>query len=209
MIQRPALAALLASSLFAGLVPLAAAQDNVGPTYPIAEPDMLQDIERHLKEKERSGELARLQKEAIERSTNSAKIPKPVPGLTRTAQPRTFYFDPTVVANEDILGPDGVMIVKKGTRLNPLDTAVFRQWFVFIDARDAQQVRKAEDLLRQANGNAKIILTGGSFIDLQKRLQMPVYFDQLGTLVKRFGIQQVPAVVYQEGKRLRIDELKL
>ena len=114
-----------------------------------------------------------------------------------------------MVANEDILGPDGVMIVKKGTRLNPLDTAVFRQWFVFIDARDAQQVRKAEDLLRQANGNAKIILTGGSFIDLQKRLQMPVYFDQLGTLVKRFGIQQVPAVVYQEGKRLRIDELKL
>jgi len=36
-----------------------------------------------------------------------------------------------------------------------------------------------------------------------------VFFDQQGLLVRRLGIRQVPALVTQEGKRLRIDELKV
>jgi conjugal transfer pilus assembly protein TraW len=35
-----------------------------------------------------------------------------------------------------------------------------------------------------------------------------VYYDQGGSLVRRLGIRQVPAIVSQDGKRLRIDEVR-
>ena len=41
-----------------------------------------------------------------------------------------------------------------------------------------------------------------------KAWQVSVYFDQQGALTSKFGITQVPAMVSQEGLRLRIDELK-
>jgi conjugal transfer pilus assembly protein TraW len=36
----------------------------------------------------------------------------------------------------------------------------------------------------------------------------PVFYDQGGTLIRRLGIRQVPAVVSQDGKRLRVDEVR-
>jgi len=43
-------------------------QEALGPTYPIVEPDMLKAIDTHLREKERSGELARMEREIIART---------------------------------------------------------------------------------------------------------------------------------------------
>jgi conjugal transfer pilus assembly protein TraW len=93
--------------------------------------------------------------------------------------------------------------------LNPLDLVSLQQWLVFFDARDPAQVEKAEALFNQAGGRAMLILTGGSYIEMQKRWKHPVYFDQFGYLVHKFGITQVPALVMQDGKKLRIDELKV
>lgn len=183
--------------------------EALGPTYPIQEPDLLKEIEQTLKEKERTGELARLQREAIERSTRSIENPKPVEGLVRTKSPRTFYFDPTVIANRRITTPDGKVLVEAGQAFNPLDQVSLSQWLIFFDARDPAQVKKAEALIAQAEGRAKPILTGGSYIEIQKKWQRPVFFDQQGTLIRKFGIRQVPALVSQEGKRLRIDEVAL
>ena len=45
--------------------------------------------------------------------------------------------------------------------------------------------------------------------DLMKAWRIPVYYDQAGTLTRRFGIRQVPALVSQDGLRLRIDELEI
>ena len=40
-----------------------------------------------------------------------------------------------------------------------------------------------------------------------RRWKRPVYFDQHGQLVERLGIRHLPALVSQDGKRLRIDEI--
>ena len=53
----------------------------------------------------------------------------------------------------------------------------------------------------------KPILVGGSYLDLMKRWNKQVFYDQDGTLVRKFGITAVPAIVSQEGRRLRIDEV--
>jgi len=197
-------AALAASSMVLSSTAYAQA---LGPTYPIAEPDLLKEIERVLKEKEKSGELAKLQKEALERSKHSAMNPKAVEGLTRTREPRTFFFDPSIVANQRITTPEGRVLVQAGQRVNPLDQMAMSQQLIFFDARDPTQVAKAQALIAKANGKAKAVLTAGSYIELQKKWGKAVFFDQQGTLVRKFGIRQVPAIVAQEGRLLRIDEV--
>jgi conjugal transfer pilus assembly protein TraW len=41
-----------------------------------------------------------------------------------------------------------------------------------------------------------------------RRWKQTVYYDQQGLLTMRLGIRQVPARVTQDGRRLRIDELR-
>ena len=74
--------------------------------------------------------------------------------------------------------------------------------------------------------NANQLAKSGKFGDLRRRLtflllalvvyrvgahipawKTPVYYDQEGTLVRKLGITGVPAIVSQEGSRLRIDEV--
>ena len=47
----------------------------------------------------------------------------------------------------------------------------------------------------------------GRTIDLMKKIKLPVYFDQKGVLVNRFGIQNVPATIKQEGLLLKVTEV--
>jgi conjugal transfer pilus assembly protein TraW len=179
----------------------------VGPVYPIQEPDLLRTIESRLREKERSGELARLQRQGLARAEASLREPKPVQGLRRTVAPRVRYVDPTMQVARDLLAPDGTTVIRAGTRVNPFDYVQLSERLLFFDARDARQLAHAARLIDGFEGRVKPILVGGSFVDLTRRWQRPVYYDQGGALVRRLGIQQVPALVSQDGKRLRIEEL--
>lgn len=192
------------------LLPLtAAAQDLgvVGPVYPIAEPSLLDVILAKLGEAQKNGVLARLQREAEQRTRRGIEEPVAVPGITRATKPRTFYFDPSIVVSTPITDADGRVIVAPGTVVNPLDTVSLSQPLVFLDGRDANQVKRAQRLLDERGGRAKVILTGGSYLDLMRRWKRPVFFDQQGAITEKLGIRHVPAIVSQEGKRLRIDEI--
>lgn len=179
----------------------------LGPLYPVQEPDLLELIEKRLREKERTGELARLEREMTERARRKIENPEPVKGLARTAAPRTFYYDPTYVVEETITDHEGRIIATPGTRVNPLDYVSLTQHLLFFDARDRAQVTKALALHRHYQGRVRLILTGGSFVQFMRKHDIRVYYDQEGRLTRHFGIHQVPALVSQDGKRLRIDEL--
>jgi conjugal transfer pilus assembly protein TraW len=94
-----------------------------------------------------------------------------------------------------------------GTRVNPLDTVSLSRPLLFIDARDTAQLDRAQRLLASARARVKLILTGGSYLDLMRRWKLAVFYDQQGHLTTQLGIRHVPALVTQDGKRLRIDEL--
>ena len=181
----------------------------IGPTYEISETHFLQMIERRLREKERSGELKRLQEQAQQRSVSSVTKPLPIAGLHPTETVRTFYFDPSFILDRNILGPKGELLFAAGTRKNPLDVLSLSRHLLFFDASDKRQVSRARQLMALYPGKVKPILVGGSYLDLMKSWRQPVYYDQLGLLTRRLGITQVPALVSQEGLRLRIDELAI
>lgn len=180
---------------------------KVGPTYPIAETDMLKLIEERLREKEKSGELEKLQQEAVKRSLNSVKNPKPVAGLGKSTKTRTFYYDPSITAQSNITDATGKIIVAAGTRVNPLDYVSMARHLLFFDGRDKAQVKLAEKLILHYQGKIKPIMTGGSYIELMRQWKTQVYYDQSGVLVRKLGIERVPALVSQEERRLRVDEI--
>lgn len=184
-------------------------QQPEAPTFPIIEPDMLREIEALLRRKEAAGDLARIQKEAIERSMRSIESPRPVDGLVRTARARSYLVDPTYTATTDVVTPDGKHVVRAGATINPLDYVSMPVLLLFFDARDARQVAMARNLVDHYQHRVRPIATGGSWLELSRSWKRQVYFDQEGRLIARFGIRQVPALVSQQGRALRIDELEV
>lgn len=206
--MKPALASALAAvSLLWGSIAQAVDLGAIGPTYGIAEPHLLADIERRLREKERSGELKRLMDEARTRGIDAVRQPSPVAGVHATDTPRTFYVDPSFTLDRNIVDAGGRLLFAAGTRKNPLEVVSLSKRLLFFDARDRRQVARARELVASYEGRVKPILTGGSYLDLMKAWHIPVYYDQQGALTRRLGIRQVPALVSQEGQRLRIDEV--
>ncbi len=181
----------------------------IGPTYEISEPHLLQMIEQRLRAKERSGELKRLEEQARERGIATVRNPPPVAGLRSTETARTFYLDPSFTLDRNILGPRGELLFAAGTRKNPLEVVSLSRHLLFFDGRDPAQVGRARQLIAFYQGRVKPILVGGPYLDLMKSWRMPIYYDQQGLLTRRLGITRVPALVSQEGLRLRIDELEV
>jgi len=179
----------------------------IGPVYAIAEPSLIEVIQAKLREMQANGGLARLQRESQVRIRREVEQPTPVAGITKTIRARTFHFDPSIEVPHPILDADGRVIVAPGTRINPLDTVSLSRALLFIDARDTAQLDRAQRLLGERKGQVKLILTGGSYLDLMRRWKLPVFYDQQGHLTTQLGIRHVPALVTQDGNRLRIDEL--
>ena len=180
---------------------------TIGPTYPVAEKNLLDVIMARLRAKEASGELKRHEQEARDRAAYAVNNPRPVDGLRRAQAARTFYFDPTFTLQSNVVDSAGAVLFPAGTRKNPLEVVSLSKHLLFFDARDPRQVARARELIEHYQGKVKPILVGGSYLDLMKRWNKQVFYDQDGTLVRKFGITAVPAIVSQEGQRLRIDEV--
>ena len=176
-----------------------------GQTWPVAEPDLLEEIGARLSDMQRSGELARLEAEARARARARLEAPEAVAGIAPARERRSRLFDPAIVVDRDIRSPDGTLIAAAGTRLDPLAGMTLARDLLFIDGR-----RDAEIAWALAHGRpAKIVLLAGRPLDLARRHGEPVFFDQGGRLAARLGLTATPSLVEQAGSRLRITEIPL
>lgn len=178
----------------------------VGPVYPIAEQDMLQTIEQRLTALEESGELTRLEDDAKARYQAYVERPEGV-RLPRAKQNRTYYVDPSLTVPYDIKDHEGRIIHPAGTTVNPLDHMTLSKQLLFFDGDDPVQVDWARAMVESNPVHMKPILTNGPVLALMKDWQLRLYFDQKGSLLGRFGIKAVPAIVYQEGSLLKAMEV--
>lgn len=181
----------------------------IGPGYRISEPDMLEWIENKVAAKVASGEVERYQQQQAEKIRQKLYDPAPLTSVSKATRDRTLYFDPSFTVDDNIHNEQGQLLVAAGTTINPLDRLHLTRPLIFFDARDARQVAFAKRFIDARAGLAKPILVGGSYFELMKQWQAPVYFDQQSALIRRLGIQHVPAIVEQEGNRLRVHEIAL
>jgi conjugal transfer pilus assembly protein TraW len=182
-----------------------------GETFPIEEKSLLEVIRAKLQALSVSGKLEEHQKIILRKAKEQLNRPPPVKNIHRTTTPRSFDWDPSITVPYDLKDHKGQVFHRKGTKVNPLDTHPFRCPFLFVDGDDPKQVAWAinQHQIAKALHKPKIILVQGAPFDLSKKLNLPIYFDQSGVLVKKFGIAQVPARVSQKDRALIVDEINL
>jgi len=200
--------------------PLAQAKDygKAGPTWRIAEPDLLEVIRARLGAAQSSGEWARLNRRYAALAEQQVSRPRPVAGITPARESRQWDYDPTITIADDIHDARGRLIAAKGQRFNPLDHLPLGHELAFIDGDSEAQMRWALEQGQEAQGRKPgagqgpssdrlwIVMVKGSPMEKMKALRRRFYFDQAGELTSRFGIEHTPALVRQKGRVLAVSE---
>ncbi len=181
----------------------------IGPTYEITERDLIEVIKDKFRRMEKTGELARMQDHYKRQVVDTIEHPKPVPGIAAAQTARTFYLDPTWTLDRSVVDEKGNVLFPAGTSVNPFDFDRLSKTLLFFDAWDKKQVAFAKRFMAESKLPVKPILIAGAPLKLMREWKREVFYDQGGALSKRLSIAQSPAVVTQEGKRLRVDEVRL
>ena len=168
-----------------------------GKVFHIEEEDLIDYIRNRIK----TLDVDKLQ----EKSTHCLKHPTPVTGLSEAKTYAMHYFDPTVVAKEDVKDGEGNTIIPKGSSYNPLDCFSLTQDLLFFDGDNQEHIAWAKGCGNQT----KWILVKGNPFPLEEEHARPIFFDQHGTLVQKLSIQAIPSRISQEGKRLKVETLPI
>lgn len=191
--------------LLPGLAPAGAVDHGqMGETWAIAEPDLMEVIRARLERAAADGSLDDMQQRFSQRVQSRVMRPVPVAGIRPADETREWEFDPAITIERDILDDKGNVLAVAGQRVNPLDTVQMRQKLVFVNGDRPAEVEWA--LQQGDDGEAKLILVNGSPFDLMKAHKRRFYFDQSGTLTRHFGIGHTPASVSQDGQVLLVRE---
>lgn len=181
-----------------------------GKTWEIGERDFLDVIHERTVEFEKSGKLAELKKQAQNKVRDRILNPTPIEGIKAAAHgtERTYYYDPSFVVEKTITDHQGNIVVPAGRKVSPLSFIPLSKPLLFIDARDKRQVEYAHGFITK-EPRTKVILVAGSWVELTRTWRTQVFYDQAARIVHKFGIEQVPAIVRQQGEVLKIDEIAL
>lgn len=191
-------------------------------TFEIKEEGFVSMMQRKLQ----SLNLAEHQQKMQDLARKKVEEPVAIAGIGKATKTVSHNFDPSYVLDQDVVLPCGKLLYARGTRVNPLDYMSWDGKLVFIDDRDASQIAWVKDNYLEGilsnnaaalaenlselnkehaknasnSDGAKIVLTGGRPLELEREIGSPIYFDQAGELTTKFNISYVPAIVEQEGK---------
>ncbi len=182
---------------------LAKTLSDIGHSFEISEESFLTMIQRRVQNATADGKLEAMETDIKKRVKARVLNPLPIHGIHKTQEARSYYFDPSITVENDIRDHKGLLIHKKGTKVNPLKFFSWGDPLILIDGSDSDQVSWALTQKR------KIVLVKGSPIELFRQTGHRFYFDQGGKIVEKFKIVQVPARVSQEKLALLIEEIKL
>lgn len=190
---------------------------TTGHLFSIQEKDILLEIKEKLLRHQTEGTLEAHNDKMLKVAKNSILRPKPVEGLSVASEDRTYFIDPSITVPFDLKDHRGRVFQKKGTRVNPLNTVSFRRPFIFFDGDNEIQKQYAFKFYEESGAKAKLILIKGSPLEIKKEWMklnplkeaIYIYFDQYGKLTQKFKFKYLPAIVSQEGKLLKVQEVAL
>lgn len=179
-----------------------------GQVHGIAEEDFLSFIQKRLLVMQANGEWKKIEDQFKENVKRHADRPTPVSNITTAIEYKTWDYDPSITVPYDLRDSEGHIIAKAGTTVNPLSYINLHHALLFIDGDDSKQIQVAKGIDNVLKGRIKLVLVRGSVTENEKRFNKPIYFDQGGSLVSKFNIQHVPALVWQNGLVLKVQEIK-
>lgn len=167
---------------------------TLGPTYPIAEPDTLDEIKRSASTKDWQSWMRKSPTDYT--AFQSARLPHAKRNAVR-------MFDPTYVLPNDIADENGKLIAAKGTRINVYTKLKMRGRMIVIGNTDAHFRWLTE--VAKPTSDDKVLLANGNVLTARRNRQVLVYLLD-DRFIERFGLKAVPSIVTQEGLQLRVEE---
>ncbi|HHF0526730.1 TPA: type-F conjugative transfer system protein TraW, partial [Legionella anisa] len=101
--------------------------------------------------------------------------------------------------------PGGLLIAKKGTRINPFERVHYLKTLIFFNADDAKQVAWVKKHYTDYN-HVKFILTGGDVRVAAEQFGR-IYFDVNGLISTKLHLKHVPSVVNQLSLYWQVKEI--
>ena len=183
----------------------------VGPTKAVIEKHFLQEI----KERFANIDGERKKQEAIARFWHRQAFVN----LPETVSPKIFFIDPTVEVHSDITNPNGAILAYAGDKVNPLETAIFKQTYFVIDPLNPQhiewakaQIEKLDDFQQYKLLIKRLSRSDGwqTLSQLRDLFSHEIYLLP-NIMAERFHITSVPAVVSTdiEKKMLKVSLVKI
>lgn len=177
----------------------------VGTTYSIKEPNLLEWIQQKLLQLKDGGELA----QALQKYKHDIEYKVFNPKgrhLVTTEKPRSYELDLKVTSSQALSFKEKVFTAEQ-QEVNPLAVLEMTKSLIFIKGSAPEQIDWAMAYAKVSDKPVKIIFVDGSPVQMMKQFSHRFYFDLNGRISKQLSIQQVPAVVYQQGQVLRVDEV--
>lgn len=179
---------------------------QIGPMYTIAEPDVLDVIQKEGSKLDWAGIQAKLADKAS-RGEVRAQSMLPTAGETRRIRhsPRVAVQQDVVVVEQGrykVLAPAGGLV-------NPLAHSKFDRTVVVINGQDASQIALARSWVKQYGARSVDVffVSSAEVPRLQQEIGAPVYplYDWMSGA---FGVEAVPALVRPEGQELVIQYVR-
>ena len=179
-----------------------------GRVYDIEENDLLKVLQSRAQAEMDSGNWDTRVEEWRDQAKQQANRPKGI-HLPRATKITSHLYDPSIIVPKDIVDTSGRLIQPAGTKANPFNYISMTRHLIFIDGDDRDQVDWMLEVTASEPDRFKVILTQGAVIELMKALDRRLFFDQQQIYTEKLAIQSLPALVYQEGLFLRIDEVAI
>jgi conjugal transfer pilus assembly protein TraW len=189
--------------LIFGLLPVSLAYGKnlgtIGRTYPIVEPDLVEEIKADI-------DYEKLSKVMAEQRRNYQA--KDIYALPAVKRDRTFFVDMTYTLDHDIAGENEEIMYPRGLTWNPLDYVSLQGGLLVINGEDEKQVEWFLKSPYNKNRQIKLLISAGFAAPLMKQLDRPVFY-LTKTIADRLQLAAAPCVITQNGKMMMVQEIKI
>lgn len=158
----------------------------LGPLHDIAEPDILEAFKSRVGAMKASGEYDLRFNQNKDRIAKELKHPTPVAGLKKATDLRVWELSASVPETL----PESLLRQAQSVPMPHLSRSL-----LFIDGTDADSIEVAQKLY-QSQKDMRVVLVNGAPAEVSEKLNRRVFFDQGGALVRVFGIEAVPALLF-------------
>lgn len=183
----------LAISL-SGMTGAGLADQKIGQTFPVVEPDVLQEIQTKAGQKDWRSWMKKAPMDGTAYQSEHLPVAQ---------EDKSRLFDPTYAIPFDIPDGKGNIRYPKGYKVNVYDKITMPGRFIAIGDLPAHY--EWLDKVAKPSAADKVLLAGGHVLNARKKHKRNIYvLDE--RMIERFGLEAVPAIVEQEGNMLRVTE---
>lgn len=177
---------------------------TVGTTYPIAEKDMMSEIEARAASVDWKSIIAK-EKENVKKTAAKADT-----NIQAADMNKTYYLDMTYMLDHDIYsyntaGEITGVLYPKGFIYNPLDYIQTKEIYVILNGKRKSEV----EWFKKKYALSPLVyplITEGNAREIAEDIGRPVSVLR-DNMKELFKIEKTISVVYPEGRQLRVDEI--